>query len=494
MALEDERNSAPPTCGPVLITFSNWGASFGSRRILADIDLSLGDIGVTVFMGPVASGKSLLLKVLAGQMSAAIKTSGQLLFDDVQAATLGNDYPYPVLVQQHPRDLAKRVKDALIESQRGPEPLSPLELHRKLLDTLGKLDQHDLTGYFDRLLYDIPRGAMRRVLLIRAALSNNRVLLIDEPTSGLTESESAQVLRLIRRLGEQKCCLVILHHQRQAREIAARVILLAGGHVQADTSARAFFENAGASPLVAQFLRTGSCSAPSLDAPLDSLDQEIVSTGVASTFQHEVESTNSPSSSSFEIPDADRSAPQIVIPIPTITHEATSATAASESFVPESRGPKGFRWLIPGKLAGCPMPGAVAPLEHDLELLRNVGVTILVNLTERPMTQTAIPAFGLRTIHMKVEDRDAPPLLWMKLLLAQVDKFIQQGEVIAVHCFAGLGRTGTVLGAWLVKEGLTADEALRRLRLIEPGFVQSTVQEELLHELETNLLIRAPNI
>lgn len=109
------------------------------------------------------------------------------------------------------------------------------------------------------------------------------------------------------------------------------------------------------------------------------------------------------------------------------------------------------------------------------------------------MTQTAIPV-GLRTIHMRVVDREAPPLLWMKLCSRRSKKFIQQGEVVAVHCLAGLGRTGTVLGAWLVKEGLTAEEALRRLREIEPGFVQSRVQEELLHELEVNLLIRAPNL
>ncbi|WP_157722916.1 hypothetical protein [Stenotrophomonas pictorum] len=48
-----------------------------------------------------------------------------------------------------------------------------------------------------------------------------------------------------------------------------------------------------------------------------------------------------------------------------------------------------------------------------------------------------------------------------------------------------------MLAAWLIREGLTAEEALRRLRTIEPGFVQSQEQEDLLHALEENLLIRA---
>ena len=68
---------------------------------------------------------------------------------------------------------------------------------------------------------------------------------------------------------------------------------------------------------------------------------------------------------------------------------------------------------------------------------------------------------------------------------------LRQGEVVAVHCLAGLGRTGLVLAAWLIQQGLTAEEALRRLRTIEPGFVQSLEQEALLHALEENLLIRA---
>ena len=61
-------------------------------------------------------------------------------------------------------------------------------------------------------------------------------------------------------------------------------------------------------------------------------------------------------------------------------------------------------------------------------------------------------------------------------------------EVLAVHCLAGIGRTGTILAAWLVSNGLTAQEALRRVRRIEPKFVQTTEQEEFLQQFEDALL------
>jgi atypical dual specificity phosphatase len=138
------------------------------------------------------------------------------------------------------------------------------------------------------------------------------------------------------------------------------------------------------------------------------------------------------------------------------------------------------------------MPGVVAPVSHDLTLLRRVGVTLLINLTEEyAVPADALDKHGIKSYRVRIEDRQAPPMLWLKLLLAKMETFMRNGEVLAVHCLAGLGRTGTVLCAWMIREGLTADEALHRLRKIDRGFVQSQVQEDLLAELERNLLIRA---
>ncbi|WP_442683760.1 phosphatase domain-containing putative toxin [Stenotrophomonas sp. JC08] len=470
------------TAGSLRIEFSSWSLHLGRRTILTDLDLHLGAPGVMVLMGPAGTGKSTLLKTLAGQTSTHAQYDGTLLVD---GQPLERAPRLPALVQQHPRELAMNVLDALIEALRGGQPLTPACLRGRARQALQTFGQHDLLQSLDRSLFNLPRDQMRRALIMRAALSGSPVLLIDEPTSGLDDAQAAGVLDLIRELARNHCCVLVLHHQAQARTIADRVVLLAGGRIQVDTDNAAFFANRADHPVLAQFLRTGSCHVPSPGTLPGELDVAYSAPDAAS---HMAADELEPLSPSEEPADAHAGEP---VATDGLSSRDAWPLPLPPGVLPASRGPNGFHWLIPGKLAGHPMPGAMLPIEHDLGLLRDVGITLLINLTEKPMTQAMIPARGLRTVHMSVKDGNAPPLMWMKMLLTQIERFMRQGEVVGVHCLAGLGRTGTVLGAWLVREGLTADEALRRLRVIEPGFVQSQVQEELLHELEINLLIRA---
>jgi atypical dual specificity phosphatase len=55
---------------------------------------------------------------------------------------------------------------------------------------------------------------------------------------------------------------------------------------------------------------------------------------------------------------------------------------------------------------------------------------------------------------------------------------------VAVQCLAGKGRTGTVLAAYFVRQGLTADEAIRKVRDLRPGSVEVAEQEEAIRAYE----------
>lgn len=142
---------------------------------------------------------------------------------------------------------------------------------------------------------------------------------------------------------------------------------------------------------------------------------------------------------------------------------------------------------MPGRLAGTPWPGVVHDMDADLKAL-SLRRHHADHADGEGFPQEALARNGLRNFHLPVYDHEPPTVAQMQMLLARMSAALRRGEVLAVHCLAGLGRTGTVLAAWLVREGLTAEEALRRVRLIDAQYVQSETQEALLYEFENALL------
>ena len=179
-------------------------------------------------------------------------------------------------------------------------------------------------------------------------------------------------------------------------------------------------------------------------------------------------------------------------PLPKPSRDGVAlAAAVGQVTLSNGQGPNGFRWIVPGHLAGSPAPGVVHDLHYDLDLLARAGITHLITLTENDLDTHALRRHGLANTHLAVFDGHTPSVRQMHLLLVRMQRLIQQREVLAVHCKAGLGRTGLVLACWLIWEGgLGAEAALQRLRRVNPGYVQTAEQEAFLHQFEQDILRR----
>ena len=148
---------------------------------------------------------------------------------------------------------------------------------------------------------------------------------------------------------------------------------------------------------------------------------------------------------------------------------------------------RGFSWIIDDKLAGLPFPGMGAALERDLEDLRDAGIRLLVTLTERPLDPQILARYDITSLHIPVQDFTPPSLDQMQHFVEHARFSLSQSEPVGVHCQAGIGRTGTMLAAYLISEGMDAGEAITTIRTLRPSSIETSAQEAALAEFQSRI-------
>lgn len=135
--------------------------------------------------------------------------------------------------------------------------------------------------------------------------------------------------------------------------------------------------------------------------------------------------------------------------------------------------PLGFSWIEKPLLGALAQPQS----REDLGWLRDQGIEILISLTEDGMYRDWIDDAGLLAVHIPVPDMQPPTLVQVEKCISTITRANERGMGVAIHCAAGKGRTGTMLAAYLVTKGVPADQAIRQVRQMRPGSIETDEQE-----------------
>lgn len=238
--------------------------SFGTNRVLRDVNMTIGRGDVAVIIGGSGAGKTTLLKILIGLDRP---TSGAVLVDGVDMTRLpprklnelrrkfGMVFQYSALLD------SMNVLDNVAFPLREHTKLKEKEIRQRVRDKLSVLKLENVEQKFPS---ELSGGMRKRVALARALMLEPQAILYDEPTSGLDPITSRLVDDLILETRDRfgVTSIVISHDMAGALRMADRIFLLARGEVVASGSPRQLVQ--GSSKIVQDFIEASGIDAERL--------------------------------------------------------------------------------------------------------------------------------------------------------------------------------------------------------------------------------------
>jgi atypical dual specificity phosphatase len=135
-------------------------------------------------------------------------------------------------------------------------------------------------------------------------------------------------------------------------------------------------------------------------------------------------------------------------------------------------------WVIPGKLAGVRKPTAT-----ELKELQGAGIRAIVSVMHDKSNLELYERENIPHLWLPIQIASSPSRSQVEELIAFVDRYHRQGVGIAVHCTGGLHRTGTMLAAYLILNGSSAEDAMQTIETANSQAVLELAQSVFLRSL-----------
>jgi ABC-2 type transport system ATP-binding protein len=210
------------------IHITGLSKKIGSQLVLNNISFEVGTGEVVGFLGPNGAGKTTTMRILTGSLSyetGSVRVGGLEVRDNRQTtnAMIGylpeNNPLYPDMYVGEYLDFVAQTYGIRKNSKSHVD---------ELIERVGLLPEaHKKIG-------QLSKGYKQRVGLAQALISDPKVLILDEPTTGLDPNQLAEIRQLIREIGKDKTVLLSTHIMQEVKAICNRVLIINQGEIVAD--------------------------------------------------------------------------------------------------------------------------------------------------------------------------------------------------------------------------------------------------------------------
>ncbi len=199
--------------------------SFGDTKALSEISFTLKEGEVVGLLGPNGAGKSTLMRILSGYYT---NWDGDVNFFEKSyrnhLKSIKNEVGYltennPLYADMYVIEYLKYVAELF---RRKKAPINQL------------IKKTGLLSHYDKKIRFLSKGYKQRVGIAAALINDPKLVILDEPTTGLDPNQLLEIRKLIRELGDKKIVLLSTHILQEVDAICDRVLIINQGEIVLD--------------------------------------------------------------------------------------------------------------------------------------------------------------------------------------------------------------------------------------------------------------------
>ena len=212
-----------------MLKVQNLTKIYGSQKAVNDISFEAKAGEIVGFLGPNGAGKSTTMKIATCYLTA---TSGnvEVCGYNVQQNSMEVRQNIGYLPEHNPLYLDMYVKEFL-EFIGGIYGLKGQSLQKRISDVI---ELFGLTLEYEKKIGQLSKGYRQRVGLAQALIHDPKVLILDEPTTGLDPNQLAEIRQVIRNIGKEKTVIFSTHILQEVEAICDRVVIINHGIIVKD--------------------------------------------------------------------------------------------------------------------------------------------------------------------------------------------------------------------------------------------------------------------
>ena len=212
-----------------MIRIDSLSKEFGAVKAVRSISFSLNDGEIVGFLGANGAGKSTTLKMMTGYLSP---TAGNVYVDDQNIIDNSLDIQKQIgyLPELNPLYAEMKVHEYL-KFHAEIRHIIGEEFNKALKRVVGECG---LKGVVHRTVGNCSKGYKQRIGLAAAMIHDPKILILDEPVSGLDPNQIVEIRELIKKLGKEKLVLMSSHILQEIQATVDRIIIIHEGKIVAD--------------------------------------------------------------------------------------------------------------------------------------------------------------------------------------------------------------------------------------------------------------------